>query len=254
MTSTSQSPPTAAQLREQPTPLTTQTVQDAAQAWKTERVQLYNAFAQQLSSTQQAELSRLLDARAQEATLTGMNLGLHRAASDSRVANREQAAAHARMASERRTQNSTQAAQLEAAAAENRDLRIRAHQAESELNSLRSSLAGIERVIRWRIIAAAPADHRPLPRLAPRGGVHHRYLSHAPQIRRVARRIEELMAAHPYRGSASRGQLEEQLLPETPAPVFGQALTHLLLSRRLSQSTSGVYRLRAGTTSPRLNP
>jgi hypothetical protein len=243
---TSPSSPTAAQLREQPAPLTCQAVQDAANDWKAERVRRYNALAQQLTTDQQTELSRLLDARSHEATLNGLNMGLQRAGQDHRTANRQQASEQARLANERRTQNSTQAALLDQAARENRDLRQRAAQAECELNILRSSMAGIERVIRWRIIAAAPADHRPLPRLAPRSGVHHRYLSHAPQIRRVARRIEELMAAHPYRGSASRGQLEEQLLPETPAPVFGQALTHLLLSKRLTQSTSGVYRLRAG--------
>ena len=233
--------PTAADLHATATPPTALQASAAQAEWRAVRIARFGAY---LAAPTPAALKSLLEARGHEGELLGMTLGLQRAATDGRTAQKAVNAENLRVATERKAANSQHAQLLQQAAEENRDLRIRANAAEAELYALRASLAGLERVIRFRIIAAAPRDYRPLPRLAPRSGVFHRHLSHAPQIRRVARRIEELMATAPYYGSANRSQLADQLLPEAPAPVFDHAITHLLLSRRLVQSRSGVYRLR----------
>lgn len=205
-----------------------------AQAWRQERVRRQEALmaALGLSQAQVGLLNAVLDARAEEERYRGGQI----------AANATRAALRATS----RAENTEMAQQLQAAAEHNRDLRIRADVAEKELAALRATLPGLERVIRGKVIAAAPEDHAPLPRLAPRSGVFPRFLSNDVQVRRIARRIEEFMAGDHCRGYARPEKLREFLLPEVPGHVYTQAITHLMLSKRITQSKSGAYRLRAG--------
>ncbi|MCD0164608.1 hypothetical protein [Deinococcus sp. 12RED42] len=223
----------------------------ASAAWKARRVLAFEALRRTLSADQQALLKTLVEAHAHECSLRGAAVGAQAARREARVRNGEQSRQHAEAAAQARLENRQINDLLKRAADDNAALRRRADTAEKELAALRATLPGIERVIRRDIIAAAPADHRPLPRLAPRSAVTYRHLSHGFHVRRIARRIEEFLAGPDCRGYARPEKLAEFLLPETPRPTFEQALTHLLLSRRVIQSPSGAYRLRNPSGAPR---
>lgn len=223
----------------------------AGKAWRQERARLHAQLCRTLSPDQVQALTELLTAHGHEHALKGATLGAQTARREARAQNGQAMHQAAQDAAARRAENATISELLKRAADDNAALRARAHAAEQELASLRATLPGIERVVRQSIIAAAPADHRPLPRLAPRSGVHHRHLSHAFHVQRIARRIEEFIAGPDCRGYARPEKLAEFLLPETPSPTYQQAITHLLLSRRLIQSPSGAYRLRNPTGAPR---
>lgn len=214
-------------------PTQEQLAQHAA-AWKTERAARHQRFLSGLSlrPDQQQALTSLLTAQREECLLIGLGMGAQMEKRATRWAN---------------TQTN---ALLKKAAEDNAALRVRADAAEKELAALKASLAGVERVVRGKIVAAAHADYPALPRLKPGTGVHYRYLSHSKQIARIARRIEEFIAGPECRGSCARERLDRELLPEVPATAYQQALNHLLLSRRLAKSNSGTYRLRAGRPAP----
>ncbi|GAQ23985.1 deoxyribose-phosphate aldolase, deoC [Deinococcus grandis] len=223
----------------------------ASAAWKARRVLAYQAVCRTIGPDQQALLNTLLEVHGHECALRGAAMGAQAARREARIRNGEQSRAQAEAAAQARRDNRQINDLLKRAADENAALRRRADTAEKDLAALRATLPGIERVIRQDIIAAAPADHRPIARLAPRSGVHYTYLSHGFHVRRIARRIEEFMAGPDCRGYARPEKLAEFLLPETPYPTFQQAITHLLLCRRIIQSPSGAYRLRNPSGAPR---
>ncbi len=204
---------------------------EVAQAWRAERVRRFNTLPANL----RGRLTGFVEALTQEERCRGALIGANAVRQQERLLSRQQ--------------NSRQGELIQQLANENRALRLRANDAEHELIALRATLPGIERVVRHKIIAASAFSYPPLPRLAPRSACLPRYLSNDAQVQRVARRIEEFMASEWCFGYARKEKLMDHLLPEVPASTFETALTHLLLSRRIAQSTSGAFRLRAGRPS-----
>lgn len=200
--------------------------QHAAQ-WKKQRVQTFEMLARSLSSDQQQQLKALLEAHAQEHQFTGACHGLQ--------AGRRSV----------RQDNGQVNDLLARAAADNAALRERAHHAEQELAALKATLPGLRRVIRGQIIAASRFEHPPIPKFAPRSMVNYRHLRHRLLIQQAARNIEEFLASPNCHGYARPEKLRT-FLPSIPVHILEHALTHLLLSKRLHQSSSGAYRLRGG--------
>lgn len=238
--------PTLHDLMTAPTPPTPEQFAQTAKAWRTERVRVFDALTRTLNSGQRDQLLRLLQLASEEGALGGASQGYQAGRRVSKTKGQLEQEDNLKRAQARaiaKAENTTMSNLLKKAADDNAALRARADTAEKELAALRAALPAVERVVRQKIIAAAPADHRPLPRMKPRSGVFSRYLSHTVQIRRVAQRIEEFIAGPECRGFCTREKLAENLLPESPAAVYQPAITHLLLSGRLKESPGG-YRLR----------
>lgn len=203
-------------------------ITQAQNGWRVARAAIMGRLQQRLKPDAEtaALLKEVLTAQAEEAALKGFRAGYDYGLTCAR------------------TENTRINELLLQAGADNARLRAELHAATTELGTLRATLAGVERVARLKIIASAAYDHPGLPRLAPRSAVIGKHLSHDAHIYRVARRIEELILEQG--GAVNKGYLEEHLLPESPAPVFNQAVTHLLLSKRIKQRKSGGYSLRGG--------
>lgn len=201
---------------------------ELTRAWRAERVRRFERLPANLREC----LTPFVEALAHEERLRGALVGAN-------------AARHQHQLSVRQ-ENRQMQAMVQQLADENRTLRARADAAEKELEALRATLPGLERVVRHKIIAASAFEYPPLARLAPRSAVVPPYLNNDLQVQRVARRIEEFMASPNCFGYARKEKLAGHLLPEVPARAFELAMTHLLLSRRIKKSVSGAYRLRAG--------
>lgn len=214
----------------------------ARKPWRERREAAFNDLHRHLNEPQRQLLTALLAVHAEEHQYTGAAHGAAASHRATRALNGQAMQEAARTADERRANNAQTYELLAKAAADNNVLRGRAEEAEEQLAALRATLPNLERTIRASIIAGTPLDHPRVPRLAPHSGIYAKHLSHTVLIAQTARTIEEFVNGDLCRGYARPEKIQE-FLPWLRKDILGQALTHLLKSRRLRKTASGAYRL-----------